>query len=164
MTVIKKVLANNVQTLSAQEQARARANIDATKAVVANAPTVTDIESVAGTTLIRDFAKITPVHKSLFLINAYVSIELNDASASADLQLGVDIPNAIKLGGSDGDMSLSDSAFGYGGTSVSVLRKFCSFYAVADAGQTLTVKGSFQSTVSGFRASYSLNYAQLTLE
>lgn len=164
MTVIKKVLANNVQTLSAQEQARARANIDATKAVVANAPTVTDIESVAGTTLIRDLAKITPVHKSLLLINAYVCIELNDASASADLQLGVDIPNSVKLGGSEGDMSLSNSSFGYGGTSVSVLRKFCSFYAVADAGQTLTVKCSFQSTVSGFRASYSLNYAQLSLE
>lgn len=164
MTAVNKVLFNNAQSLSTVEKALARSNIDASKVAVANAPTITDTEAVSGTALVRDLAKITPTRKSLLLITVYTSVTLDDISTPADLQIEVAAPNAFKLGGVEGDRSLSNASCGYAETSVTVLRKFSSFYAVLAANQTLTIKGTFQSTIAGFQVSYSLNYAQLALE
>lgn len=164
MTVIKKVLANNAQTLSSAEQARARSNIDASKVVIASAPTVTGTESVSGTILERDLAVITPTYKSLLIISVYTSVTLNDISTPADLLMRIDAPPAIKVGTSDGDNSLANTSCSYGVSSGTVLRKFSSFNAVLEANQALTIKGAFQSTVSGFQVSYNVNYTQLALE
>lgn len=164
MTVIKKVLANNAQTLSSAEQARARFNIDASKVVIASAPTVTGAESVSGTILERDLAIITSTYKSLLIISVYTSVTLNDTSTPADLLMSIDAPPAIKLGMSDGENSLANTSCSYGVSSGTVLRKFSSFCAVLEANQALTIKGAFQSTVAGFQVSYSVNYTQLALE
>lgn len=164
MTAIKKVLANNVQSLNSAEQARARANIDASKVVIASAPTVAGTESVSGTALVHDLATITPTYKSLLIISVYTSVTLDDISTPADLTTLVEAPPAIKLGTSEGDGSLSNTSCSYTVSSGTVLRKFSSFNAVLAANQTLTIKGTFQSTVAGFQVAYSVNYTQLALE
>lgn len=163
MTAIKKVLANNVQSLSSEEQARARANIDASKVAIAMARANANIEFVSGKGLERDLATITPRYKSLFIISVWSSIVQDDVFTPADLIMEITAPYALKFGMSD-DGALALSTCSYSVSSGTALRKQSSFHAVLAANETLTITGIFQSTVGGFRAEYAVSYTQVALE
>lgn len=243
MTVIKKVLANNVQALTDAEKARARNNIGTNRVVFVTYGTSTQAEissalsdgdsvillvpetshatyvplsytssagyvfrspvssekfveySVYGSTWSRteqlysaskvgirsasydgttssdsqrltvDPGPVTTVtKKSLLLISVYAQMTLKNTSTPADLSLSVQLTPAIKIGASDGDTSLSNSACGYGASSATALHKFSSFMTVLDAGQSVAHEYVFQSTIAGFTVSYSINQSIIDLE
>lgn len=165
MTAINKVLTNNSQGLNAAAQARARANIGASKVGISQAPTSTGTTSTELQTLIVDPGAVTTVtKKSLLLISVYTQMTLQDTSTPADLGILVQLTPAIKIGGSDGDESLQNTSCGYAKTSTTALHKFSTFMAVLDAGQSIAHTYTFQSTVAGFNVSYSINQTILTLE
>ena len=244
MTVIKKVLANNVQALTDAEKARARNNIGTNRVVFVTYGTSTESEissavsdgdsvilqvpvtgstayvplsyassagyefqylsvtlgkvityicrgntwtrtekpysaskvgirsaSYDGTTssdgqkLTVDPGPVTTVtKKSLLLISVYAQMTLKDTSTPADLSLSVELTPAFKIGASDGDASLSNSACSYCASSATALHKFSSFMTVLDAGQSVAHEYTFQSTIAGFTVSYSINQSIIDLE
>lgn len=165
MTVINKVLANNVQALRDAEKAQARSNIDASKVSISQVSTFSGTTSTELQTLNVDPGSVTKVtKKSLLLISVYTQMTLKDTSTPADLVMSVQLIPAIKIGGSDGDESLQNTSYGYSKTSTTSLHKFSSFMAVLDAGQSVTHTYTFQSTVAGFTVSYSINQTIVELE
>ena len=164
MAEIKKVLANHSQTFTSAEQQKARTNIGANKVAFVQAPTQTDTTSEAGTTLVLNIATITPTKRSLLILSLYTALTLQDTSSPADLSTLIEASPAIKMGGSDGDSSLSNASCSYSGASATTLKKFSNFYTVLDANQPVTLKGTFTSSVGGFNVTHSLNYTIITLE
>lgn len=164
MSAINKVLVNTTQSLSDAEKALARTNIDASKVDLAALPTAAGSTSEAGTSLTWDFATFTATEKCFVLISVYSSLSLQDTSTPADLQMSIAAPPAIKLGGSDGDGSLSNSSCSYSGSSVTAIRKFSTFSAVLNAEESITFKGTFNSSVAGIDVQYAINYTRLYLE
>lgn len=164
MAEIKKVLANHSQTFTSAEQQIARTNIGASKAVLGNAPTVADSESVSGMRLERDLTTITPTKKSLLLITVHTGITLDDSTTPGTLGVTLEAPPAIRLGESDGGVGQSTSVVVHAESSAVVLSKYASFYAILNANQSLTIKGTFSSSVAGFQATFNVNYSQLALE
>ena len=164
MAEIKKVLANHSQTFTSTEQQTARTNIGASKVAFSQAPTDTATTSEAGTTLVLNIAAITPTKRSLLIVSLYTELTLQDTSSPADLSTLIEASPAIKMGGSDGDSSLSNGSCSYSGSSVTTLKKFSTFYTVLNANQPVTLKGTFTSSVSGFNVTRTLNYTMITLE
>lgn len=164
MSAVNKVLFNNAQSLSPVEQALARSNIGASKVGLAALPTSAGNTSEAGTSLTWNFASFEAGIKCLVLISVYTTLSLQDTSTPADLQMLIEAPPAFKLGGSDGDTSLSNTSCSYSGSSVTALRKFSTFSAVLNAGESIAFKGTFSSSVAGINAEYAINYTQLSLE
>ena len=163
--VNKTVLTNNAQSLSAQEQAQVRSNIDASKVGIRQAVALSGTTSTELQTLSVDPGPVTQVtKKSLLLISVYTDMTLKDTSTPADLTMSVQLAPAIKIGGSDGDESLQNTSYSYSKTSATSLHKFSSFMAVLDAGQSVTHTYTFQSTVAGFTVSYAINQNIVELE
>ena len=106
----------------------------------------------------------TVTKKSLLIISVYAQMTLKDTSTPADLSLSVQLTPAFKIGASDGDASLSNSACGYSASSATALNKFSSFMTVLDAGQSVAHEYTVQSTVAGFTVSYSINQSIIELE
>lgn len=158
MAEIKKVLANHSQTLTSAEQKTARDNIDASKVVLGQGASQASTEAVAGTSHTAT-TEITVNQKSLVLCTVYASI--TGLQSASDLTLLVEAPGALKIGKSEGDGSLSNSSANYTESGTTGLHTFTSFYAVLNANSTLQLNVTFGSSVSGFDASYSVNYCEV---